>query len=177
MAYSAPPQVTPGEYVDEIDWNRLVDDITFLANPPACRVYHNTTQAVGDNVSALVLFNSERYDTDSMHSTSVNTGRITFNTAGIYIVTFNCLFAAGADYATVYGEIRLNGVTPLVWHTNQANAVSQTPSINLVTAYKFAAADYIEARVVQDNTASASRNIINSGNSSPEFAATWVGLG
>lgn len=162
-----------------VTWGDAVrDGLNYLANPPACRAYHNTTQSLTDNTETTVLFNAERYDTDTMHSTSTNTGRITFNTAGLYVVGFLIEVAAAADYTLCYTSLRLNGTTPLFEDVSYADPVAAA-NVHLggTTVYKFAAADYVEIRAYQDNTANAARNITNAANRSPEFWATWIGLG
>ncbi|MBA7542420.1 hypothetical protein ES705_34741 [subsurface metagenome] len=60
-----------------------------------CRVYHNAHQNVDGGVWAVTLnFNSEVYDTDGMHDNAVNNERITFKTAGIYLVIFQMKWSA-----------------------------------------------------------------------------------
>lgn len=151
--------------------------LNFLANPPGCRVYHNAAQSVPDNTEVTVAFNSERYDTDAMHDTVTNNGRITFNTAGRYVVGGLLEFAAASDYVLFYGGLRLNGVTSIDEDAKTAITAAATPHIKLVTTYKFAVGDYVEFRVFQDNSANLARNLLALPNRSPEFWASWIGLG
>lgn len=142
---------------------------------PACRVYHDTTQSMADNAQTVVTFNQEDFDNDTMHSTSVNPTRITFTTAGVYLVNFYSDLAAGNDYARVAAEVLLNGATvigygPLV---DKNATASNGPRPTVTTIYQFDAADYIEIRVFQDNTANAARNL--SANAS--VAAVRLGSG
>lgn len=179
MAYTTPTTRSTGHLVTAAEWNTdLVENIKFLANPPACRVCHNANQSVGDGAAITVAFNQERFDTDSMHSTSVNNNRITFNTAGLYLVSFVGHLASAADYVSVWAGIRLNGATPIVEQFQGTLADNATPyAINISTVYKFAAADWIEVRFYQNNSASAARNLLVTANTSPEFSATWIGRG
>lgn len=148
-------------------------------SPPACRVYHNANQSITNAVVTVVAFNSERYDTDTMHDTATNNSRITIKTAGLYIVTFTAVFAVGTDYTMTDQWFRMNGATPLaVGAKQQSNAgVSASPGLNVTTIYKFAVNDYIEVMVEQRNGVPNARNLAAAGNYSPEFAATWIGLG
>ena len=50
------------------------------------KVYNNANISVPNAQTTLIAFNSEMFDTDSMHSTSTNPSRITINTAGKYLV-------------------------------------------------------------------------------------------
>lgn len=179
MAYSAPTTRSTGFLVTAAVWNQdVVDNVTFLANPPACRVYHNANQSVNDNTLTLVAFNSERYDTDAMHDTVTNNGRITFNTAGLYIVGFQGRFPAANDFSVAGAYIRLNGSTLIAVNSGgRALTGSSDLHFGVTTTYKFAAADYIEVQVHQDNTANTARNLEAVANYSPEFWATWIGLG
>lgn len=179
MALSYPiPTVTTAEFIDAAEWNALVDSINFHSNPPACRVYHTAAQSVPNNTDTVAAFNSERYDTAGLHSTSTNTSRITFPVAGLYLLTFNGEFAAAADYTQTFCYIRLGGATIIGFgNTGAANTVSEARFLNVATTYKFAAAEYVEVVVKQSNSAAAARNLNTAANRSPEFTATWVGLG
>lgn len=146
-------------------------------NVPACRVFQAGALNIADGVVVTVTFDSERYDTDNMHSTSVNTSRITFNTPGVYHVVGNILFA-GADYASVFADIRLNASTGIAAQTVGAftDAGLNTVGCTVSTFYKFSAGDFVEMRAWQNNTTGVARSILTT-NYSPEFSATWVGVG
>ena len=88
-----------------------------------------------------MTFDSESYDTDTMHSTSSNTSRITFTTAGKYSV--KGVFCSDTN-AVVYGGIRLNGST-YIQKEGVGNAGANTANgFTFALDYVFAAADYIE---------------------------------
>lgn len=170
-----------GEMIYETDTDRFVSRINGVWQPaphnvPACRVFHSVNQSIPDATSTILAFDSERYDTDSMHSTVTNNSRITFNTAGLYLVTVNVEFAAGTyDYASV--AVRMNGTTFLGVSDASQSAGLFGAGRTVATVYKFAATDYVEARVFQDNGAAAARNVNVAGNYTPEFSATWIGVG
>ncbi|HVW33470.1 MAG TPA: hypothetical protein VHL53_13100 [Acidimicrobiia bacterium] len=178
MSYSTPRTWVAGEYPTAAEFNQEIrDNISFLANPPGCRVYHNTTQSVSDNTITVVSFNSERFDTDTMHDTSSNNSRLTIKTAGLYLVTFTGVFAQGSDYARVYADIQLNGATAIAIDDKATPAIAHSPGVRVSTVYKLAVNDYLQARVYHDNTANTARNLLNTGNYSPEFAAVRIGAG
>ena len=143
-------------------------------SPPACRVYNNAAIPITQSVNTALTFNSERVDTDAMHSTVTNTGRITFNTAGEYIVGVNVEWAFNATSFRLLG-IRLNGSTIIGQVLGPPESTGVGTQQSVVTKYKFAINDYIEV-VVQQNT-TGSLNITSIGNYVPEFWAEWVGLG
>lgn len=143
-------------------------------DPPACRVHHSAVQSIPNNTETPLLFNSKRYDTDSMHSTSVNTSRITLNTAGLYVVSGNIQWAANATGPRQIG-IRLNGGTYLAIELDPSAGASIVHQQNVTTVYKFAATNYVELVAYQASGAALNSNA--AGNYSPEFSATWIGSG
>lgn len=183
MPFASPAAIVTGTTISKTTFGDVVKaDLDFLANPPACRVFHNATQSLADNTETTVAFNSERFDTDSMHDTATNNSRITINTAGLYLVGFGIGLAARGDFLVTYARIRLNGTTWLDTLLDQGNTTSTTPFLTGTTLWKFSAADYIELRVNQDNAGSAAVNIQASTAASTsrdncEFWALWTGLG
>lgn len=178
--YGTPRTWSAGERPTAAQFNAEFRDwISALANPPACRVTHSTTQSLSDATETTLVFDTERYDTDAMHSTSVNTGRITFNKAGLYVVTGHIEIANATDYVDMYLMIRLNGSGNGIALERDAgpSTFAATRLLNISSVYKFAAADYVELRAYQDNTGSAARNVLQNSNRSPEFSATWLGIG
>ena len=158
----------------------LYDSRGGLFNPPACRVYHNANQALASATDVVLAFNQERYDTDSMHDTVTNNSRITFNTAGLYLVVLNLAIDDLNDYNFFAGRIGLNvGGTILAGQVVSGNSTSwlYQPWFTVTTVYKFAVGDYIQAVVQQRNNAAATKNLLTAGNWSPEFSATWLGVG
>lgn len=184
MAYSTPSSKTTGTLITAAIWNQdVVDNVAFLGNPPACRVYHTGAfpgpATINDNNEAAVAFDSERFDTDSMHSTSSNTTRITFNTAGLYIVTFTAALPSDTTYQRTYCHIKMNGTTTIAVGDSYAwpTGYNSAPFLNVTTVYKFATTNYVEAFIFQDNNTGAAKVPTATGNFTPEFAACWIGLG
>lgn len=83
--------------------------LDFLLSPPRCYLYQTSTTNMGTSgTAAEILWDTELYDTDTMHSTSSNTGRITCNAAGLYLITGILGFAANSTgYRRV--DLRKNG--------------------------------------------------------------------
>lgn len=139
---------------------------------PACRVYNNANISVGAGFVALT-FNTERFDTDTMHSTSVNTGRITFTTAGIYQLTGHAEFDASAGGTVRALEIRVDGTTVIAQVNSTQLGAGASVNLTVTATYAFTAAQYVELLAYQDT--GGSLNVLASGNYSPEFSAVWVG--
>jgi len=178
MPYTTPTTRANGEYIGPTIWNNdVVENIKFLANPPACRIYRATNQSIPDNVETAISFSNARWNTDNMWTVGSPT-RVTINTAGLYVITFTALVESAGDYALVFGNLRVNGTSHLlIGPTLRTTGITTTPAVFASTIWKFAVADYVEATVQQDNTTNVARNVIPFENGSPELAVTWIGRG
>lgn len=91
--------VAVGDKITASDENTYVRDaVTFLSDVPRVSCYQGATGTTAgtSGTAALMLWDSEQYDTDSMHSTSTNTSRVTINTTGLYAVSVSVFWAANA---------------------------------------------------------------------------------
>lgn len=173
MPYTSPATVVTGTTIASTWGNAVKAATDYLANPPSCRVTKASAQTLATGTNTAITFDTERYDTDSMHSTSSNTSRITFTTAGLYIVGGSVEFASSGTGSYRQLGVRLNGATFIAWAL-QAPA-SLVNKLTVATTYKFAAGDYIE--LLAEHNHGANLDISKVGNYSPEFYATWIGLG
>lgn len=174
MPYVAPATVVTATTITTAWGNSVKAATDYLANPPACRVRHSTTQSLTDNVDTVIAFNAERFKTIAgMHSTVTNNSRITITDAGVYVFSFTGEMAGGVTYTGLYSYVRLNGTTPIGLSCVSTGAGGNFTGTQ--TIYKCAAADYFE--IVMRQTSGAARNLNVSNNYSPEFSAVWVGLG
>lgn len=129
-----------------------------VRTPPSCQAYRTTAQSIPDEDGTVVTFDAERYDTDTMHSTVTNTSRITFNTSGIYIVTFLCAFAGNVT-GDRQALIRANGSEFIAGQEKKALVATGLECGMQVTAIEFFCEDdYVEAVVKQDSTAALNLN-------------------
>jgi len=130
------------------------------------RTTKSSVQSIGTTLTA-VTFDTDTFDTDTMHDTSTNNTRITFTTAGYYLVTGVLNTDANA---VTWGGIRLNGSTYI--HKNGAgNAGASTSNgcgFNFI--YEFSAADYIEMMGAFGTTQNS-----KSGVDGPFFSANKIG--
>jgi predicted enzyme related to lactoylglutathione lyase len=161
--------VAPSSWGDQVR-----NALDWLRNPPKCLVYNSAAIAVPTNTETALTFNSERFDTDTMHSTSVNTGRITFTTAGTYLVGGSIRWADAASTAAQRLAIRLNGTTKITEALNNHANNGGSPLEVGGRLYPFSAGDYIEL-VAYQNTGG-TINVTATGNQSPEFWAIWQSL-
>ena len=170
MAWTAPTNVATGDVLTASRYNNeVVGNAGFLFKPPMC-VLRNTAGAVSipNTTFTELLYAAELVDTDTMHSTTTNTGRITINTAGVYCVTSNILWTgAGAAGSRVLMQINKNGAE--ICRTDSGNYGASTAlGFCLAVTTSCAVTDYLTFSVYQSS--GAARNVDESG-----FAATFVG--
>lgn len=164
-------------------WGVAVNEaIEYLAgdaasgNPkPMCRVYNSSATSIANSTATALTFDSERFDVGAMHSTSSNTGRITIPTGcgGIYSIGAHVQWASNATGARAVW-LRINGTT-IIAVDERSPFSGATITQSIVTEYKLAAADYLE--VVVQQTSGGSLNLNNASAYSPEFWASWIGVG
>lgn len=141
-----------------------IDD---LANTnKSARVTHNAAQSIPTATNTALAFNTERWDTDTIHDTSTNNSRLTCKTAGKYLIAGHVLFAGHATGQRQL-SVRLNGATycGIVNHISASAAVQSCLSIS--TVLDLAVNDYVELVALQ--TSGGDLNISQANNYTPEF--------
>ena len=141
-----------------------------MAKLVGARVYNNANISCTRLATTILTFNSERYDTDSIHNTSTNTDRLTCNTAGKYIISLTARFAA--DTGVMQFNIKLNATTYIARSILNGTDGSVT-SVTVTTIYDLAATNYLQADVYHD--AAGALNIEYQANYSPEFMMHRIG--
>jgi hypothetical protein len=138
---------------------------------PACRVYNSGDIAIGGSSWTNLTFDSERYDTNGMHSTGTNPGRLTCptNGDGIYHISGHVRLTQDGDLRV---RIILNGATVIAEQSHFYDSGSGPSYIDFSISadYELAATDYLQLEVYcgSAETAKAASNF------SPEFSATWL---
>lgn len=183
MAYSSPATVVTATTITSTWGNSVKTAADYLANPPACRAYNNAAIAVTTATIFALTLNAERYKTIAgMHSTSSNTHRIVATDAGLYVVQGHIQFASNATgFRGLF--IFLNSVLTGSTVTAGTRIASEFrgatngdfTEISISTMYKLAANDHLTLACYQ--TSGGNLNANSASAYSPEFAATWIGLG
>jgi hypothetical protein len=178
VAYTVPTTQTDGNVVGQSDWNTdLVENIKHLADPPRVSAYRSSDLSVAYTTETIVPLNAETYDTDSMHSTSVDTGRLAATTAGLYQVRLRVFFEAstgGYRQARIY----LNGVgVDLIDEaTNDSPSASTTTSLLCEVEQFLDVGEYVEASCYQSRGSTGTLNLLGSGSRLTRFTARWVAV-
>jgi hypothetical protein len=112
----------------------------------SCRLTDSAnSQTAANNAQTPVTWDTETFDTDSMHNPSSNPSRITFTTAGKYIVSGSITFANTNATGARGAHIRLNGSTRIGSHNMQPDSTNDHHKITVTTGvYEFDATDYVE---------------------------------
>ena len=98
MPWTTPKTWAAGEVVTAANMNLYLRDNTEImgASRPSARVYQSTGTTLTTGVAGNVLFDTEVFDVGSLHSTSVNTERMTITTPGLYLFQATVSFAPNA---------------------------------------------------------------------------------
>ena len=141
----------------------------------ACRVTNSADQSVANNTNTALTFDTERFDTAALHSTSSNTSRITVPTggAGKWMIGGHIAFAGNTTGARYVG-LRVNGTDYIAFQEAITTAATTTLGLcSVATLYALADGDYVELIAFQ--TSGGNLNVTASAKYSPEFWAHRVG--
>ncbi len=150
---------------------RLYDAVRPITTGQAARVYHNANIAIPNNSATALTFNSERYDNDSIHDTSVNPGRLTCSTPGIYVITGCVRFSSNAT-GQRWLYIRHNA-SSTIGSVRVSAAASGETDLFVASIWSLNANDYLELVAWQNS--GTTLNIVYAGGLSPEFAMIRIG--
>lgn len=161
----------PLEYVADGDWDTVrenTEKTARLLNPPVpqARVYNNANISLPTSGTFAVLtFNTERYDNGALHSTSVNTSRLTAPITGLYSGGCSVTFASNLTGRREV-VIQINGTTNIAYDAIPAVNGAQT-RLSVPFEWQMVAGDYLEVFAMQ--TSGGALNVETQANYSPEF--------
>lgn len=154
--------------------NAVYDKVQTIisAYTEGARVYNDAHILLSDDTWTLLTFNSERYDTDDIHSIVSNTGLLVCKTAGVYEISASVRFQANAT-----------GVRYLsIWHSSGVHIVRQSlltndathdTWMNSSTQYDLAVDESVAVYVYQNS--GGDLYVYNEANLSPEFMMQRIG--
>lgn len=205
MSWVEPSTVTTGTLISAAHWNQdIVDNVAHLGDDhnhfndlgaggggalpfgalggrPSCLLYNSSNPSISANSDVAVAFNSERFDTDTMHDNSSNNSRITCKTAGIYWVWGNPIWAATAENAQGFRAwLRRNGsgawaASPSVADGKWGDPATLQPPVFVVgELVRLAVNDYMELMVRHQSDSSARTLITNVASPWGVFGAQFV---
>ena len=93
MAWTSPRTWVAGETVTAAQLNAHIrDNLDFLHSKDHASVYDSANQALTDVTYENVSFNSEHFDSNTMHDNATNNSRIKCNSDGLYLAVFKVTF-------------------------------------------------------------------------------------
>ena len=114
------------------------------------KVKHSAAQSIPDATATIPAFDTEEYDTDTIHDVTTNNSRLTCKTAGKYLCILTSAWASNTTGRRT-GDFRVNGTDIISGHSI---APAPTYPINVsATIVDLAVNDYVEARVAQNSGA------------------------
>lgn len=137
------------------------------------RVYHDAHQSIPNTTLTWLAFNSEDYDTDSIHDNVVNNSRLTCKTAAKYIIIGGIELAGlnAGKFANL--RIQLNTGTTIAMTGFNASFTGGTPQMGVSAIYDLSVDDYVELGVYHDH--GAARLVQSFWDYSPKFAMQRIG--
>ena len=164
----------------------LRDAYGMFWNPPRALVYRSTGQSITASTYTLLVWDSEWYDSDGMHSTSLNTSRLTCVTSGVYEVVVHIEWQVTNDPTpgTRVVTVQKNnngGLTPFtsteiaadvqIVEISDATGRPQTNHLTFLVA--LTVGDYLECVVA--HTAASARSTVESAGNRTTFGMLWMG--
>jgi len=134
------------------------------------RVTNSAVQSICCGAWEAVEFDTERFDTDSMHCNSCNTTQLKAVTAGVYVIS-GTIGIAGNATGQRDVRIMLGGSTEIA-HQSFTDLGSVNQNMNITTIWKFSACEYVTLEVYQDSTGALSTTRYPS--SYPEFSMAKI---
>ena len=162
--------------------DRSLGTAEFANSIPVAKVYRNTDQSIPNSAYIPLAFDQERYDTDSMHSTSTDNSRIQAPVEGIYQLSASVRWSANSTGARNLFLVKngsthdCNTETCLVIDDQRPGGASIPIFQNVSTVARLDKGDYVEAVVYQSVT-SGNLNVLSNPEYSPEFSMTWLAPG
>lgn len=132
------------------------------------RAFNSANISIPNNTNTALTFDSERFDTDTIHSTSSNTDRLTATTAGKYVISCTATWAANTTgQRRMYLELNNTTTIANVADKDVVGAGATADADELTTIYDLAATDYVRCFVHQNS--GGALNISTLAQYSPEF--------
>lgn len=151
--------VAVGDKITAADYNTYTrDDMAFVIAPPRCSVYNSAVLTPVTATWTVHTWDTEYYDTDTMHSTVSNTSRLVATTAGLYDTKAQIAFAANATGIRAL-QVRKNSAgnsasgTRIGWAYISANGAGGQQSITFDKDVQMTASDYLELFIYQSSGA------------------------
>ena len=119
------------------------------AKNTSCRIYNSAAQTIGNASWTTLTFDNESFDTDSMHSTVTNTGRITVPEDGVYLLIHTVGFTSNSTGFRATRFIK-NGTTNFFGNSIDGTNGNTCTAVG-TTILSLSASDYVTVQVYQNS--------------------------
>ena len=166
--------VTDGDLVASATYNSQVKgNLEHLYSVPRCEVYRSGDQTITNDTVQTVTWDSETFDTASIHSTVSNTGRLTLVRAGWWLTVALCKFSGSSTVGHRRGILRVNGTDIVGTYHCEASSSGDTLFTVGAVVYTTTTTDYVECRAYQN---SGGNLAFEAGSAAASrFSAVWLG--
>jgi hypothetical protein len=135
-------------------------EVDALLAAKAAKATRSTNQSIPNDAMTTVTFPAEAYDTDAIHDTAVNSGRLTAKTAGLYVVHGRAHFETSTLILQVSCVLRVNGAVSYGARDMPVGGFDGAWPIGTSDQIPLAVNDYVEFRVYQlQESGTAAKNI------------------
>jgi hypothetical protein len=133
------------------------------------RVSNSANISLPTDTNLALTFDSETFDADNYHSTSVNTSRLTVPSGkdGMYCIMGSAVFAAGAGSALREIFLQVNGTTIIAQSSMAVTDSTQRDRLVVCELYRLSAGDYVE--LIARQQSGSSLNVLALNDYSPTF--------
>lgn len=151
---------------------RTIGGVPTWAAPPSVLVYNSAAISVADSTFVAMTFDSERYDTDGIHSTGSNTERLTAVTSGKYAGVASIQFASNSvGYRTI--GIYHSGVGGYIASAWQPAVNGNVTALVCPFQYQINAGEWVRVDAFQ--TSGGALNVVQQTAYSPQMGMIWTG--
>jgi hypothetical protein len=136
-------------------WGDTVrDDLVWLNDPDRVKVTKSANQTLTTATTTLLTWDTETWDSNGLHSTAVNTDRLTCVTAGRYLVIAHIVFAVdagGAGYRALEVWKNSSAGTWIAGDTVPSPGTATYSVLNVVAEVSLTATDYVSCYGYQNS--------------------------
>jgi len=156
MAWTTPRTWVSGETVTHTELNdHIRDNLNFLHSKDHCSVYDSSDEPLTDATWEVLNFDSENFDSNSMHNPASANSRVKCNSDGLYLCAFKVQFAANTT-GLRRAMIRENAAASSTGGTNRgiwnsAGLSGEATTVGGSRLLRLVDTDYIELFAYQDS--------------------------
>lgn len=126
---------------------------TYVDTKPApytqgAKVYHSAAQSIPSGTMVTLAWDSEEYDTDTIHDPAANNSRLTCKTAGKYLIIAHNVYATNTTGDRIAGLCKNGGG---VSESRIGSSKTGSCAVFATVIFNLAVTDYMEAYAYQDS--------------------------